>query len=163
MSQAAFRIYKSDYAETAMTGSGASRYGGRWNHKGTAVVYCSSSLSLAQLEQLAHLNGPMPPTGFEWFEIGIPKRCFMKRRRLSLADLGQYGFDWKSDPPHSLLQEIGTEWVNSGESLVMDVPSVVNPIESNFLINPAHPDFDKLRLKPAATLEWDRRLFEWGE
>jgi RES domain-containing protein len=126
-------------------------------------VYCSSSLSLAQLEQLAHLNGPSPPTGFEWLEIGIPKRCFNNRRRLSLADLGQYGFDWKSDPPHMMLQEIGTEWVNSGESLVMEVPSVVNPIESNFLINPLHPEFDKIRLKPAAPLEWDRRLLECGE
>jgi RES domain-containing protein len=42
----------------------------------------------------------------------------------------------------------------------MEVPSVVNPTESNFLINPHHPDFGKIKLKSAVPLDWDPRLLE---
>ncbi|MCI0493899.1 RES family NAD+ phosphorylase, partial [candidate division KSB1 bacterium] len=38
-----------------LTGTGARQYGGRWNHKGTGIIYTSESRSLAILEYLVHV------------------------------------------------------------------------------------------------------------
>jgi RES domain-containing protein len=153
---AAFRLFKSVHAATALTGFGAKKLGGRWNHKGVAVVYCSSSLALAQLETLVHLNGPLPPSGFESLELRFPASCVGKR--VSVDELEELAFNWRSYPPHILLQEIGSDWVASGTSLVMEVPSAVSPLESNFLVNPAHADFHKIEVKTAVPIIWDARL-----
>ena len=152
----AYRLYKTKHADTAMTGYGAKRYGGRWNPQGMSVVYCSSTLSLAQLETLVHLNGPLPPDGFESLELSFPKSCIGKS--VSLDELTQLPFDWRSYPSHVTLQEIGSEWVNSAASLVMEVPSAVSPSESNYVLNPKHPDVDRISTHSPVPLEWDSRL-----
>ena len=56
----AWRIVRERHAATALTGEGAARFGGRWNSRGVAVVYTSSTKSLAALENLVHLNPPVP-------------------------------------------------------------------------------------------------------
>ena len=154
--RAAFRLYKSVHAATAMTGDGAKKFGGRWNHEGLAVVYCSSCLALAQLETLVHLRGPLRPGGFESLELEFPSDCVGKR--ISVDELEEFDVNWRGYPPHVLLQEIGSEWIESATSLVFEVPSVVSPRESNFLINPAHPDFHKIKSKSAFPVAWDPRL-----
>ena len=155
---AAFRLYKSVHAATAMTGDGAKKFGGRWNHEGYAVVYCSSSLALAQLETLVHLHGPLPPDGFESLELSLPSGCV--GTRINVDELEESCSGWRSYPPHVLLQEMGTDWIESAASLVMEVPSAVSPSESNFLVNPAHPDFRRIKTKPAVPVVWDSRLIE---
>jgi len=54
----AWRITKRKHAKTDFSGSGARKYGGRWNSPGTAIVYTSKTQSLAVLEMLVHLDGP---------------------------------------------------------------------------------------------------------
>ena len=56
---ALWRIAKhtADYAATDLTGGGAKACGGRWNAKGTPVVYAANTIALATLETLAHLGG----------------------------------------------------------------------------------------------------------
>ena len=56
VSLTAWRIYKPKHAATAFTGEEASLFGGRWNNKGVAVVYTASSISVAALEMLVHLQ-----------------------------------------------------------------------------------------------------------
>ncbi len=53
---AVWRIVKKSRAGEAFSGEGARRYGGRWNHRGTAVVYVADSLSLAALELFVHIG-----------------------------------------------------------------------------------------------------------
>ena len=154
----AFRICKSRYASSALSGEGAKKLGGRWNHPGLAVVYCSSTLALAQLETLVHLNGALPPGGFESLSLQFPKTCIGKRVRVS--ELEEYIFDWRAYPPHDRLREIGSEWIVSCTSLVMQVPSAVSPPESNYLLNPAHPDFQKIKFGTASPVKWDPRLLK---
>ena len=154
----AFRIYKSRYASSALTGEGAKKFGGRWNHEGVAVLYCSASLALAQLETLVHLEGAMPPGGFEYLKLEFPASCIGKR--ISVPELEEYSIDWRADPSHALLREIGTEWIEAGVSLAMQVPSAVSPSDWNFLLNPAHPDFHKVTFGTSAPVEWDDRLLK---
>ena len=47
-----WRLFTTRYTETAFSGQGARRYGGRWNRKGVPVIYAAGSLSLAMLEML---------------------------------------------------------------------------------------------------------------
>ena len=154
----AFRLYKSNHAATAFSGYGAKKYGGRWNPPGLAMVYSSSSLALAQLETLVHLNGPLPPDGFELLELSIPQDCI--GRRIRTDDMEEYGIDWRTYPSHLLLQEIGADWIASSQSSVMEVPSAVSPEDSNFLLNPAHADFQRIEIVRTAPLVWDIRLIE---
>src|SRR3712207_9538441 len=51
-----WRIVKSRYAAAAFDGEGARLYGVRWNSPGTRMVYTSSTISLAVLEVLVHLQ-----------------------------------------------------------------------------------------------------------
>ncbi len=154
----AFRIYKSRYASSAMTGEGAKKFGGRWNSKDVAVVYCSSSLALAQLETLVHLKGSLPPGGFEFLRIAFPQKWI--KHRIEVIDLENFGFDWRDYPSHVQLREIGDEWIASSKSLVLQVPSAVSPTESNYLLNPAHPDFPKITVGTASPVKWDARLLK---
>ncbi len=154
----AFRIYKSRYASSALTGEGAKKLGGRWNHEGVAVLYCSSSLALAQFETLVHLEGTLPPGGFEYLKVEFPDTCVGKQIRV--RELEEYGIDWRAYPPHALLREIGSEWIEFAASLVMEVPSAVSPSESNYLLNPAHSDFRKITIGTSSPVEWDSRLLK---
>ncbi len=135
----AFRIYKSRYASSAMTGEGAKKFGGRWNDQGGEVVYCSSSLALAQFKTLVHLQGPLPLRGFEFVRIEFPQNLI--KHRIEVSDLEKFSFNWRDYPSHVQLREIGDQWISSRKSLVLQVPSAVSSTESNYLLNPLHRDF----------------------
>jgi|GEM_PF-4679954 len=50
-----YRIAQTKYAQD-ITGSGAKKYGGRWNRPGVAALYTSQQRSLCMLELLVHFN-----------------------------------------------------------------------------------------------------------
>ncbi len=52
--------------------------------------------------------------------------------------------DWRDDPPPTSTIAIGDEWLSSGKSLVLAVPSTVVPQQNNVLIDPEHPGFTDL-------------------
>ena len=56
----AWRIVRAARVNSAFTGEGARVYGGRWNSRGTAVIYVSEHESLAALELFVHLT-PLSP------------------------------------------------------------------------------------------------------
>ena len=47
-----WRLVTARFVDTAFSGEGARRYGGRWNKKGIPLVYTACSQSLAMLEIL---------------------------------------------------------------------------------------------------------------
>ncbi len=51
-----YRLQKTKYNQTVLSGEGASISGGRWNAPGTPLIYTSSSISLAILEAQVHLD-----------------------------------------------------------------------------------------------------------
>ena len=67
-----WRLVAGPYADTALTGSGAARYGGRWNGVGRRMVYTADSLALATLELTVHLTGARMT--FVAIQLDVPDR-----------------------------------------------------------------------------------------
>jgi RES domain-containing protein len=147
----AWRITKNKFQDSAFTGEGAEIAGGRWNSQGTRMVYASSSVSLAVLEILVHLNSSVLPS-----YILIPFSFDEKlAAELEVKDLPK---GWAAHPPPVASQQIGDGWVHGQTSQLLKVPSVVVPLESNYLLNPAHPDADKIKIGKPIPLPLDERL-----
>jgi RES domain-containing protein len=147
----AWRMVKEKRVTTAFTGEGAAKTGGRWNSRDVAVVYASATRSLAALETLVHLN---PPVMFNYRIIRVE---FDERmvERLALAALPA---DWKMEPPPLSTQQLGDNWARSLRSALLAVPSIIIPDETNYVLNPAHPDFEKITIGQPADFAFDPRL-----
>jgi RES domain-containing protein len=151
MRVSAWRVVKQEFAANAFDGEGARIFGGRWHSSGLAVVYTSATTSLGLLEQLVHAD-----MGLLSFYITIP--VMFEARLVEAMDPVRIPENWRSFPAPFELQRIGDEWVESGRSCVLEVPSVVVPHESNFILNPNHPDFASLEIGGPINLETDPRL-----
>lgn len=147
-------MVQTQHAEGALNGEGARLYGGRWNHKGTPLVYAASSLALAALELLVHLENTQILEAYVGIAIEFPEeQC----HTLAPARLPA---DWASFPTPNSTREIGTQWARQGDSMVLAVPSVLVPVEMNFLFNPQHPDFAHLKVGKPLAFHFDPRLMK---
>ncbi len=152
---AAFRLCKTKHLPSAFTGEGASLNGGRWNSPGYAVVYTSSSLSLATLEVLVHLEDPAAFANlFSWIPIEIPEALVERIDPATLPDA------WAHDEINIASRSIGDSWLRSMQSAVLAVPSVITPGEWNYLLNPGHSDFSKIGMGKACEFQMNRRLLK---
>lgn len=147
-----FRISSLKYSK-ALSASGRSS---RWNKDNEYVLYTGQSISLATLENVAHMN-VLPTMAFETMVISIPDDE-SHYRRIYLKDLPS---DWKSVALYSTMQDLGSNWYTRNESLVLQVPSAIIPQEFNYVINTRHPDFAKTTVVLVRNEEYfrDRRLF----
>ncbi|GGA58501.1 hypothetical protein GCM10011507_07340 [Edaphobacter acidisoli] len=148
----AWRITKQKLVAQAFTGEGARLYGGRWNTRGTAVVYTAQSQALAALEMLVHLDSPQILQRYVLIEVSFDESLVAELDRSMLPK------NWRADPPPAEVQALGDAWVAGKSSSVLRVPSVIVPGEANFLLNPRHPDFRKVRTGKPITFDFDRRL-----
>lgn len=147
----AWRIVKKRHAATAFTGDGAAKTGGRWNSRGVPVVYASATLSLATLEILVHLN-PVVYFDYVAFRIEFDDALMTKLRPAALPK------DWRAEPPSPATQHLGDDWVRKSQSPILAVPSVIVPLETNYLINPNHPDYKKIKIAKPEPFRIDARL-----
>lgn len=135
------------------SGKGARLMGGRWNSKGTALIYTSESRSLAAMEFLVHVSLANIPPRIVIAALEIP--ASIVPQQIDLQDLPK---DWRSCPPPFVLGEIGTQWVSRMESLLLRVPSAVVAHEFNLLINPAHPEMKSIKIQKVEHFIYDERL-----
>ena len=142
-------MVKEKHAATAFLGEGAWLYGGRWNSAGTSVVYTSGSQALAALESLVHLN---PPVIFKYLAIPIEFDDPLVEKVAALPA------DWTEEPPPPATKAIGDLWVKEARSAVLELPSVIILGEPNYLLNPAHPDFQKIIIGKPQPFSFDPRL-----
>ena len=149
-----WRISRSKYEASAFSGCGAQRTGGRWNYKGHSVVYTSENLSLAALELFVHVSPGIIPSDHVSLRGTLP--ASISTERIEVADLPR---NWRDYPAPPELQEIGTDWILTLKSLVLVVPSAINPLESNILVNPAHPDIKELKVDAGQPFQFDPRMF----
>lgn len=144
-----------DYQAVDLLGGGAAAVGGRWNHKGTAVVYASPTIALACLETLAHLGHDIAARNRFLIEIAIPDPIWRRRREIDRTTLAP---TWLAEPPGRHSMDIGTAWVAAGDSAVLMVPSVLIHEEFNLLINPQHPDAAGIEARVVRQFVYDPRL-----
>ena len=157
MARYAWRIAAdtSDYGADDLTGKGAEKTGGRWNRKGTPLIYASASIALACLETLVHLAGGVP-LPLNRYLVRIPISPTAWRKRTVFDPSTHVG--WDAEPPGLVSMNWGTEWARSGASLVAEVPSVIIAEESNILINPTYPGAARLKVSKLRKWNYDLRL-----
>lgn len=144
-----------DYAADDLSGGGAQAVGGRWNRKGTAAVYASTSIALATFETLAHLGGNISIRNAFLVRITVPEALWDKRRIVSLASLPRA---WLAEPPGAASIEFGDTWLRARSHAMLLVPSIIVPEEYNVVINPAHPAAGQITAKVMRQSVYDPRL-----
>ncbi len=147
-----WRIIKTKHAAQAFDGEGARLYGGRWNSPGRRVVYTSSTISLAVLEVLVHLEQSAFLPAYSLLRVQLDDSQLIPLPRTKLPK------NWRNDPAPSTLQALGDQWLSEGRSLALAVPSALVPHESNYLLNPEHSAFSPIVTEPAQPFSFDRRL-----
>lgn len=135
----------------AFDGEGASLTGGRWTSIGRRAVYASSTIALATLEMLAHLDSTAPLAGYSLIEVTIPAPL------ITAVNVGALPADWRTYPAPPSLLAIGDTWLNVRASAALRVPSALT-IEDNYILNPEHPDFPLITKGSPLSFPVDPRL-----
>ncbi len=147
-----YRISKCEFIGN-LTGTGAAAYGGRWNSKGTHVVYTAATPSLALLESVVHISN-IPVDDYCMASIKIPED---KIKEIKLTDLPG---NWFVNPAPDSLKSIGNKFVNDNIFLALKLPSAIMMEDFNFLLNPNHQDFIKVKIISTRTIPIDERLLK---
>ena len=145
------------YAADDLSGAGAKNTGGRWNDRGVAMVYASTTRALACLETMVHLNAGGLPLNRFLVEITVPDDVWAAA---DVSPTQHVDVGWDAVPPGKTSIEFGTAWVTSQRSALLIVPSIVVSEETNVLINPAHSDAVRIMARKARRWLYDPRLVQ---
>lgn len=146
-----WRLTTARRLKSAFSGEGARLYGGRWNPKGVPLVYTAQSQALAVLEMM--VQDEALAARYAMIPAQVPDAVAIER-----VDARSLPAGWRSMRHLETLREIGGEWARSRRSAVLAVPSAVIPAEINFLLNPLHPEFRRIRIGKPAAFRLDPRL-----
>ena len=153
----AYRIQKLKHLDTALTGEGARRTGGRWNPVDVPLIYASASPELAFLENMVHLDGTpladLPP--FVLLTLELPADAV---EEIAITDLPT---GWNQQPyPAAVPEFLLPRLRPTDPALAFAVPSVVLPGSPtrNLLINPLHPRLTEVRILGHQPVVFDARL-----
>ena len=151
----AWRIVKTKYKNAAFNGEGAAFASGRWHEIKTPMVYCSDTLALAALELFVHLQEESKLINFVSFEIHIPSDLIIK-----IEEITTLPKKWRQQPPGDATKKIGSLWHNSLKSTVLSVPSTIIPNNRNYLLNPNHINFKKIKINSPIPFSFDSRMWK---
>src|SRR6266516_3762076 len=138
-----YRILRKPYSKRPLDGEGAYRFGGRWSSAGVRLAYTSEHLSLAIIEYFVHIDPDDPPKDLVVVTAEVPDRV----SRMAIP-VKQLPANWHQTPALPALAVIGDRFVRDRRAAILLVPSALAPAEANWLINPQHPDFSKIRVRP---------------
>ena len=144
-----------DYEADDLTGAGAKKTGGRWNEKGSPVVYASSTRALACLETIVHLNAGGLPLNRYLVALDVPDDLWATARHETAATLN---VGWDAEPAGRVSIRLGTDWLAANSSAILVVPSVIVPEEFNILVNPLHPEAHALTATKMRKWTFDPRI-----
>lgn len=148
-----YRIIRDRYRHEPLSVVGSRLFGGRWNPKGTSVLYATSTPELGLVETLAHA----PTVRYEdlptyWvFSLDVPDDIRYYRRE----DLPAYWQDETDERTQGWLKE----WLATPDQLGVAVPSVLVPLSYTIILHPAHALFEKIRVIGQEIQPVDRRLW----
>lgn len=147
-----FRLAREKYAY-ALSGKGSAIKGARWNSVGVELIYTASNRSLAMAEVAVHLTLATLPGDFRMVTIHIPDHINMKE--VKMKDLPT---NWQEFPHPATTQRFGDEFVAANKYCVLKIPSVVTQGDFNYLINPYHVDFKKIKIIEIVNFPFDKRI-----
>lgn len=145
-----FRITNSKRASD-FSGTGAALFPGRWNKKGTRVLYTGESKEIALLENIVHIPPLMTPK-LDILTIEIPDDSITD---LKISELPN---NWHHFPAPTVLSEIGQKWVDNGQTLALKVPSSIIHSTHNFILNCNHLNYNSIKILNQEKFRFDSRL-----
>ena len=149
-----FRLSRKEFA-LPLSGKGSAIKGARWNSIGVELIYTAANRSLAMAEIAVHFSLATLPSHFMMLTIFIPDNFPIKE--LEVKDLP---LNWNTFPHPVSTQKIGDDFVNENKFCVLRIPSVVTQGDYNFLINPYHNDFKKVKIISVEKFPFDQRIFQ---
>lgn len=144
-----FRITLKIYA-TRLVASG---FPARWNSKDVKVIYTAQSRALACLENVVHRSSKGLQKNFRVLQIFVPDDIVSQEIKETDLITG-----WKKFDKMPYTQSLGDQWVSEAKSAILKIPSAIVSGDSNYLINPAHKDFKKVKLLRTDPFEFDDRI-----
>ncbi|MDF1517137.1 MAG: RES family NAD+ phosphorylase [Lutibacter sp.] len=145
-----FKICREKYANAL----NASEAANRWNKKEEFVIYAGGSRSLSALESVVHRAAINISAPYKLLTISIKDKTPIKE--IKVKDLPE---NWNTIDSYIELQEIGSKWYRSLETLVLKVPSAIISQEYNYVINTKHHLFaTNIKLEKVEGFAWDKRL-----
>ena len=148
-----YRITQEKYADD-MSGNGAKLFGGRWNSEGSSALYTASSRSPALLETLAHTPAKMLSTKvYMLITLHVPDTVTIQESDFKKMPLG-----WDAPDIRPFTQKTGDSFLASKMNVLLSVPSVFVYEENNFILNPLHPDFKKVKIVNKRRINFDKRV-----
>ncbi len=148
----AWRITTIPDPARAFSGDGARTHGGRWNSKGTRLVYTADYPAAAILEQLVQTSSVASFPSYFLFRVSLPETL------VCVVDPTTLPATWRALARHLAVQAIGDAWATARTSLALQVPSAVALHHVNYLLNPLHPDFPTLTIATPECFARDPRL-----
>jgi RES domain-containing protein len=149
-----FRLARKKYP-IELSGKGASISGARWNSKGTEIIYCAQNRALAMAEVLVHLSLATLPNDFVMLTIDIPEDISVE-----VLNPKKLNIDWNVFPCTFETPLLGDDFIKRNEACILKVPSAVVKGDFNFLINPYHGDFYKIKIIEQNDFPFDKRIFK---
>jgi RES domain-containing protein len=148
-----WRICRKPYVDIALDGIGGMYTSGRWHNKGHPIVYTATSAALAALEVLVHVDPLTAPTDLRLLAIELPDDLSIEVLEPIMLPEG-----WRSVPAPAALQTLGSSWLTSGRTAALNVPSAVIKVERNVLLNPRHPEMQRVCIHSDEAFSFDIRL-----
>ncbi len=134
-----------------LTGKGAAIFGGRWNKKGSSVLYTGENKEIALLETIVHTPSLLIPE-LDILTLEIPDDS------ITALEINQLPKNWKVYPAPTILSEIGEKWINEGKTIALKVPSCIIHSTHNYILNSKHPEYSRVKLIERRNFEFDSRL-----
>lgn len=150
-----YRLVRSKYKDI-LSGAGASKFGARWNSRGTEIIYTAKNRALAMSELLVHLDMKEIPLDYYMLSISVPdKTSMLSVNENDIKESWNLNFEYRA-----VTRQIGDDFISEKKCCLLQVPSAVVKGDFNILINPFHREFKKIKITESLKFPFDRRFFE---
>jgi RES domain-containing protein len=141
-----WRAARRKYAD--LSGQGGLYNSGRWHSQGRPVVYTAEHPALALLEVRVNLDvsAELLPPDYVMLKIEAPQELAITPSEI--------------DPSNgTAARKAGDTWLETADTPLLRVRSVLAPESYNVLINPLHPDARLVSVLELVPFSFDPRLF----
>jgi RES domain-containing protein len=142
---------------TDLSGEGGHRVAARWHDRGRPAVYLAEHPALALLETLVHLDVDPDelPSHYQLLAVEVPDAVAVEE--IADTELAARVPDWRNAPQET--RQLTRAWFGERRTALLRVPSAILPDAYNYLLNPLHPEAERIAIVARQRVEFDVRLF----